>query len=139
MSSSLPLLRALCVAAILITGCAVEGKPYTASTEIPSDHAMIFVYRPYKFMGVSDDVSVTCGRSGQAIGAGGYHGFIDDPGLIRCYTVNEPSSEVKIEAKPHETYFVRIDLVAGFPHPNPILSLVEANTAQPEISNCKLQ
>jgi hypothetical protein len=29
--------------------------------------------------------------------------------------------------------------VAGFPHPNPILSLVEANTAQPEISNCKLQ
>jgi len=117
----------------------VEGKPYTASTEVPSDHAMIFVYRPYKFTSVSEDVNVTCGHSGQSIGAGGYHGFIDDPGQIRCYTISDPSSEIKIEAKPHETYFVRVDMVAGFPHPNPVLSLVEAGTAQPEISNCKLQ
>jgi hypothetical protein len=134
-----PLFRLLFAGGILIAGCAVEGKPYTASTEVPSDHAMIFVYRPYKFTSVSEDVNVTCGHSGQSIGAGGYHGFIDDPGQIRCYTISDPSSEIKIEAKPHETYFVRVDMVAGFPHPNPVLSLVEAGTAQPEISNCKLQ
>jgi hypothetical protein len=135
----LPLLKMLLAAGVFTAGCAVEGKPYSASTEVPSDHAMIFVYRPYQFMSVSEDVNVTCGHSGQSIGAGGYHGFIDDPGPIRCYTVSEPSSEVKIEAKPHETYFVRVNLVAGFPHPKPLLSLVEAGAAQPEISACKLQ
>jgi hypothetical protein len=123
-----------------ISGCAVQGESF-GRVEPPLGKAVIYAYRPFTYSGVSADPFVKCGHNGLQLGPGGYHAYVEEAGTVICHAQGETSktAEVKIDAKPGESYYVKVQMAAAFPYPDAALNAVDAATAGPEIDQCKRQ
>jgi hypothetical protein len=130
--------RIVIAAMVFLAGCAVQGREFKAKP-IPNEKALIYVYRPYSVLGAVLIPTVNCGENGIAIGPGGYHPFTVTPGTISCNAHTEATSEVEIEARPGEEYYVKEDMGVGFFIGRPHLSTVEPEIGRSQIQACKLQ
>ena len=100
------------ILALALSGCAVQGPDY-ANTPIAATKSAIYLYRPYHSFGSGYSPSVNCGDSSVALGPGGFHKFIVDPGSIHCSVHTEATTSVDIDANPGQTYYVRESLWVG--------------------------
>lgn len=118
-------------------GCAVQGSPFE---KVPpsTDHAIIYVYRPYNYAGSLLRPSVTCGDDTARIGPGGYHAFVVPVGDVVCNVQTETADAVELKAEPH-AYYIKEEIgwgvLTGHPHLNPI----DNDRAQSEIQSCCVQ
>ncbi|MHB8383629.1 MAG: hypothetical protein ACYDC3_14980 [Candidatus Binataceae bacterium] len=99
------------IAACMLAGCEVEGPTFKRMAR-STTKAIIYVYRPYELIGAGDEPDITCGGATVAIGAGGYHAFVAEPGTIKCSAAIAGSTPVTFEARPETDYFVR-EVVSG--------------------------
>ncbi|HUY28557.1 MAG TPA: hypothetical protein VMV27_14190 [Candidatus Binataceae bacterium] len=129
---------ALCGAAFIASGCAVQGQPFE-KTAFPANDAVIYVYRPYTYGSSLLRPAVTCGGETARIGPGGYHAFIVPAGKVTCGVKGgESADQTEILAQPRN-YYVREEfgwgVLSGHPHLNPI----DTDTAHDEIQSCVLE
>ncbi|HVA79735.1 MAG TPA: hypothetical protein VNF29_02290 [Candidatus Binataceae bacterium] len=129
---------ALCGAAFIAGGCAVQGRPFKKAAFSAND-AVIYVYRPYSYASSVLVPQVTCGGQTARIGPGGYHAFIVPAGKVACGVKGgESADQTEILAEPRN-YYVREEfgwgVLSGHPHLNPI----DTDTAHDEIQSCVLE
>jgi len=134
-------MRTLCKVVILgiamaMTGCEVEGPVFQRHPPT-SQYAVIYVYRPYHYFGSAIEPDVTCGHSTAAIGAGGYHAFVEEPGIINCYSYTEVGRGISFEARPEAEYFVREEVDWGFVEGRIHFYLVNRGVGLDEIQECR--
>src|SRR5215475_11736781 len=79
-------------------GCQVEGDQFKR-VQATSNHAVIYVYRPYQITSASLEPQITCGHSTIAIGPSGYHTFVEEPGDITCFASSDASSKIQFETR----------------------------------------
>jgi hypothetical protein len=126
----------LCAALSLVSGCAVQGRPFEKAG-IPSGSAIVYVYRPYRYEGSLLRPPVTCGEDMARIGPGGYHAFVVPAGqTVDCGVQGgETSDLVQIDGDSH-VYYLKEEIgwgvLTGHPHLNP----VDADRANSEIQHC---
>lgn len=124
------------IALLTLAGCEVEGPAFTRMAR-PTTKAIVYVYRPYKFMGASDEPDITCGSDTIAIGAGGYHAFVEEPGTIKCSAAGASGGPVTFEARPETDYFVREVVSGGFASSQVTLISVDRATGLDEIQSTR--
>ncbi len=127
---------ALLIATLALAGCEVEGPAFKRMVR-PGTKAIIYVYRPYHYMGSIDEPEITCGSDTIGIGAGGYHAFVEDPGTIKCSAATAPANPVTFEARAETDYFVREVVSEGLAS-NPVtLTKVDRATGLDEIESTR--
>ena len=104
-----------------------------------SNHAVIYVYRPYRLMGAALEPQVTCGHGTVTIGAGGYHTFVEEPGMIICSASSDPTSRIEFETRPETEYFIREEVAPGVSEGGVILTRVDRSSGLGQIESCKAQ
>jgi hypothetical protein len=132
------------VVAAVVFGCAVQGKPFEKITS-PPGNAVIYVYRPYGYVGSVLRPAVTCGEDTARIGPGGYHAYVVPAGEKVVCSIETDGGDDEVEFQTERrSYYVREELglgrlVAGIkietnstPHLNPI----DTDAAQTEIKSC---
>lgn len=124
------------IATLMLAGCEVEGPAFTRMAR-PTTKAIVYVYRPYKFVGSSDEPEITCGSDTIAIGAGGYHAFVEEPGTIKCSAASAGSAPVIFEARPENDYFVREVVSGGIASSQVTLTKVDRATGLDEIESTR--
>lgn len=100
---------------------------------------MRYIYRPYSVLGAAIVPPVNCGEHTISIGPGGYHLFKVEPGPISCNSYSEASSEVKIDVKGGQEYYVKERIGWGVLQGRVHLELVNADAARDEIQACSRQ
>lgn len=124
------------IALIALAGCEVEGPAFTRMAR-PTTKVIVYVYRPYEFMGASDEPDITCGSDTIAIGAGGYHAFVEEPGTIKCSAAGAASTPVIFEARPETDHFVREVVSGGLASSQATLTKVDRATGLDEIASTR--
>lgn len=119
----------------LISGCAVQGRPFEKAS-IPPDRAEIYLYRPYSFAGSLLRPPVVCDDSVARIGPGGYQVFVVHPGKIICHTETETADEVEIDARPGGVYYLKEEIGWGVAIGHPHLYPMDTDNAMTEIQQC---
>jgi len=125
-------------AVFFLLGCEVEGESFRRA-QLTSSRSVVYVYRPYRLMGAALEPEVTCGHATAAIGAGGYHTFVDEPGTIECYAASDPQSRIRFETRPEAEYFVREEVAAGVTEGRVTLTRVDRATGLGQIDSCRRQ
>jgi hypothetical protein len=134
----LGLAHIMMTAALLLaaTGCGeVQGQSY-APMQMSASKTVIYIYRPWHFLGSGNSPMVTCGHDSIELDAGGYHTFYDEPGQISCSAAAPGNPQLKFSAETDTAYYVREEYSANG---QVQLTLVDADMAKSEISYCKLQ
>jgi hypothetical protein len=122
-------------APIVITACAVQGRPFERAT-VPSADSVIYVYRPYHYAGSALRPAVTCGDETARIGPGGYHAFIVPAAKTVCTVESsETADAVEIDAAP-PVHYIREGIGWGILTGHPRLDPIDADQAQAEIQTC---
>jgi hypothetical protein len=124
----------LAAAALVASGCAVQGKPFERA-DAQSNTAVIYVYRPYSFFGSLIHPTVRCGDETASIGPGGYHAFVVPAGQVTCRTSTETADALDFHADPR-VYYVRERIGWGIAVGRPQLNPVDTDEAQAEIQSC---
>lgn len=135
-SWSFVIFAAALVALLMLAGCEVEGPTFKRMAH-PATKVIVYVYRPYQFIGASDEPDITCGSDTIAIGAGGYHAFVEEPGTIKCSAAIAGSTPVTFEARPETDYFVREVVSSGLASSHVTLTKVDRETGLDEIASTR--
>jgi hypothetical protein len=129
----------LLCASSLLAACSVQGSAFQKAS-LPRTKSAVYVYRTYKIVGAALSPTIKCGEESSAIGPGGYHVFLLDPGKIFCGAEGEEgSSFIAIDAVAGQEYYVKAEenwgVIVGKAH------IMEVGTAigQSEIQECSLQ
>lgn len=135
------------VVGVVVVGCAVQGNPFEKITSPPGT-AVIYVYRPYNYVGSALRPDVTCGEDTVRIAPGSYHAFIVPAGEKVICSIQTDGGEDEVEFQTERrSYYVREELGWGIltgritiqsnsaPHLNP----VDTDVAQTEIKSCCVQ
>ena len=127
----------------LITGCAATGPTYTAMETIPEGKALVYIYRPQKFMGggVYFDVHAGNRHAHQEIVTlknGGYFPYITDPGEMELWAKTESTSSVTLDLNAGDTSYVRGSVGVGAFIGRPKLTIVDNAVGAAEVRECKL-
>jgi hypothetical protein len=142
--------RAAALVFVVLLGCGteVQGPAFQKAAVVPAMSA-IYVYRPKdrvpKLLIVplvetrAKRPSVNCQGQAVAIGPGGYHRFVVQPGTVSCSTFTENTSTVQLDAKAGESYYVKESFQSGIEEARVRLEAVNPDDAQAEISGCKEQ
>jgi hypothetical protein len=134
----------LTVVAAAAVGCAVQGKPFEKISS-PPGNAVIYVYRPYGYVGSVLRPAVTCGEDTARIGPGGYHAFIVPAGEKITCSIETDGGEDELEFQTERrSYYVREELGLGQviggikmeTNSTPHLSPIDTDAAQTEIKTC---
>ena len=127
----------LLIASLGLFGCA-SGPPFQPEASVPSDKAVIYVYRPSVMQGAVFIPDVTVGdNTPVALKNGGYFATFVLPGDVLVSISNVGKRSLTISATAGESYYVKggtIRMAGGYP----ALSLVPREAALPEIKECKL-
>ncbi len=126
----------LLIASLGLLGCA-SGPPFQPEASVPSDKALIYVYRPSVMHGAvySPDVTVG-GNAPVALRNGGYFTTFVLPGDVLVSISNVGKRSLTISAVAGESYYVKggtLLMAGGYP----ALSLVPREAALTEIRECK--
>jgi hypothetical protein len=119
-------------------GCAASG-PAFQKIAVPDGKSVIYAYRPSTLIGGAIRPAVQCGSSSIVLSRGGYHPFVVDPGTVLCSASTEATSEVNVDAKPGEENYVREKIGVGFFVGRPHLQVMDKETGEQEVRECKLQ
>ncbi len=128
----------IAASAAALAGCEVEGQSFRRE-QLTSNRSVVYVYRPYRLMGAALEPEVTCGHSTIAIGAGGYHSFVEPPGEIACYASSDAGSRIAFETRPETEYFIREEVAPGVTAGRVALTRVDRSTGMDQIGSCKVQ
>lgn len=121
---------------LALAGCEIEGPAFKRMVR-PSTKAIVYVYRPYHYLASIDEPEITCGSDTIAIGAGGYHAFVEEPGTIKCFAATAAGNPVTFEARPETDYFIREVITEGLAA-NPVtLTKVDRATGLDEIESTR--
>jgi len=125
---------AVCLA---LTGCGAQGEPFQP-LHPAATKAVIYVYRPYKFLSSQMIPVVTCGHESFELDPGGYYAIREDPGQVTCAIADSPA-QYKFEAHSGEQYYIEEVVEASAAGSHARLVLVDASLARDEIKQCSLQ
>jgi len=116
-------------------GCGeVQGDDYKP-VPMSASKSVIYIYRPWHFLGSGNSPMVTCGHDSIELEAGGYHTFYNDAGPVTC-TAGGTASPLQFTAEPDGAYYVREEYGSnGQVH----LAVVDTDLAKGEIKECRLQ
>lgn len=123
-----------------IAACAPTlGHVYMKIENVPSDKALVYIYRPSSFIGggVYYDVKAN-GKVATTLYNGGYYPYVAEPGEIEFSAKTEATASVTIDAKSGQTHYIKGGVGVGFVVGRPRLRVVTANIAEQEIKECKL-
>jgi len=132
------------IAAIALLGaCAATGPRYEPAAQAPAGKALVYIYRPGKFMGggVVFDVHAGSKADNRAIvelQSGGYFPYYADPGELELWAKTESTSSVTVDVKAGDTAYVRGSVGVGFFVGRPSLEMVDRSTGEREVQECKL-
>lgn len=127
----------LLIASLGLFGCA-SGPPFQPIASVPSDKAVIYVYRPAVMHGAVYSPGVTIGDNAPvALSNGGYFTTFVLPGDVLVSISNVGKRSLTISAIAGESYYIKggtVLMAGGFP----ALSVVSPEAASQEIKDCKL-
>jgi len=121
-----------------LAGCGAQGDAYQARPT-PASKALIYIYRPYKFLSSQSDPMITCGHESIELEAGGFYEFEEDPGQMTCEVATEANSGYKFEAHAGERYFIKEEVEAGGLTTHARLVMMDADVGGDEIRECSRQ
>ncbi len=127
----------------LMSGCAASGPIFEPAAPAIDDQALIYIYRPGKFMGggVAFDIHASAGSDDVEIvtlKSGGYFPYYVSPGELELWGKTESKSSVTLDVRAGDVQYVRGSVGAGIIMGRPKLSVVDAETGAAEIKECKL-
>ena len=128
----------LVASALLLSGCATLGAQYSAAGAAPPNRATVYVYRPGA---MAPAVSPTVSANGVPLvelPAHGYFVYYAAPGELELAEHTEAKTSVTLDVKAGETYYVKGTVGMGFFVGHPHLVLVDKDTGEKEIKDCKL-
>jgi hypothetical protein len=99
----------------------------------------IYFYRPYQGFGSGLSPVVSCGGEAIGLGAGRFHKFTVDPGLIRCSVRSEVATSLDIDAQAGQTYYIRIFLSVGSFDARVHLEQKDIVEVEAEVQKCREQ
>ena len=121
---------------LVVSGCGeVQGQSY-APMPMSASKTVIYIYRPWHFLGSGNSPMVTCGHDSIELDAGGYHTFYDEPGQIMCSAAAPGNPQLKFTAESNVPYYVREEYGTNGQIQ---FTLVDSDVAKSEIASCKLQ
>lgn len=125
---------------LAVTGCATTGAAYAPVQDVPAEQAIIYVYRIPAFTGsaISYDVKL----NGEFMGKlknGAYFYAVVDPGSHVLSAKTEVERTVDINVEAGETYYVRGGVVFGVMVGRPSMLIIPNETAENEITECKME
>jgi hypothetical protein len=131
------------VLALGLFGCAASGPKFQEAASPASGQALIYIYRPGKFMGggVAFDVHEGKKEADHAITtlqSGGYFPYYAPPGEVTLWAKTESSASVTLDVKADKTYYVRGSVGVGLIVGRPSLEVVDAAKGAAEVKDCKL-
>lgn len=124
---------------VLLSACGSLGHKFDGLQEPASDEALIYYYRPSKFIGsgvyydVEENKEVVT-----TLYNGGYYPHRTTPGKKHVEASTEGKSELFFTAEKGKTYFVRGKVNVGVMIGRPSLRLVPEEKALKEIQECKI-
>ncbi|MGB8413770.1 MAG: hypothetical protein WCE23_13190 [Candidatus Binatus sp.] len=123
---------------MMLAGCGAPGEPYQPMAT-PASRSVIYLYRPYEFLGSEATPMITCGHESIELAAGGYYAFVEDSGPVTCAAATDTKTELKFDARAGEQYFIREDVEPVGLGSHVQLSLMNAAVAGDEIKECNRQ
>lgn len=124
---------------VLLSACGSLGHKFDGLQKPASDEALIYYYRPSKFIGggvyydVEENKEVVT-----TLYNGGYYLHRTTPGEKHVEASTEGKSELFFTAEKGKTYFVRGKVNVGVLMGRPSLRLVPEEKALKEIQECKI-
>jgi len=123
---------------VLMSGCATLGGNYETVSIIPEDKAVVYIYRPSRFVGSAIKPKVYAGdKLITQLVSGGYYPYFVSPGRVELWAKTEAKSSVEFLAEPGKTYFVKGTIGMGILVGRPKLEMMSADIAREEITDCK--
>lgn len=124
---------------LLLQGCVTLGAQYQQLEVTPDDKAIVYIYRPSRFVGGGVSYNVYADKKIiNTLYNGGYYPYILEPGKVEIWAKTESKSSVEFVAKAGRNYYVKgwvgMGLIVGRPH----LEIVSPDLALKEIKECKL-
>ncbi|MBN1356027.1 DUF2846 domain-containing protein [bacterium] len=139
----------LAITVLTIAGCA-SGLKFTPIEQIPPQKALVYIYRPSKYMGSALDYYVFANRLPIVkLENGGYYPYYTSPGklefaagetsVIHPKDLNDPAREFFVfEVEAGEIYYLKGTARRGMMIGAPNLQKVEKTVGEKEIVSCKL-
>jgi len=119
-------------------GCAVQGAAYQPAPPSSAKGA-VYLYRPYRVIGVGVSPAVNCGDYSSVLGPGGFHRFTIDSGPLHCDAHTEVTTAIDIDVKAGQSYYIEESLSIGWLQPRVHLDAKTPEEAAAEIQECKEQ
>lgn len=123
---------------LMLGGCGVPGEAYQPIA-IPASRSVIYLYRPYEFLGSEAIPMITCGHESIELAAGGYDAFVEDSGPLTCAAATDTRTELKFDARAGEQYFVKEEVEPVGLGTHVQLTLMSAAVGGEEIKECNRQ
>jgi hypothetical protein len=120
------------------SGCATSGPAFTPTSEVPSDKALVYIYRPAAFAGSA--IHYTVHAEDEPIvklKPGGYYAYLAQPGQVEFWAKTEAKSSAVESLRSGETYYLKGGIGMGFIVGHPRLSFVDKSTGHTEVKQCK--
>jgi hypothetical protein len=121
-----------------LAGCGAQGEAYQPKPT-PASKALIYIYRPYKFLSSQSDPMITCGHESIELEAGGFYEVEEDAGQVACTIATEANSEFKFDAHAGERYFIKEEIDATGMTTHTRLVMMDADVGGDEIRECSRQ
>ena len=137
MKLKISLTQLLLVVALMLmaAGCGeVQGENYKP-VPTSASKTVVYIYRPWHFLGSGNSPMVTCGHDSIELEAGGYHTFYSEAGPITC-TAEGAVSPLQFTAESDAAYYVREEYGSNG---QIRLAVVDTDVAKGEIKLCRLQ
>lgn len=120
-------------------GCASLGDAFQPVANVPADKALVYIYRPNKFVGGGAYYTVRANdKPITKLYNGGYYPYIANPGELQISAKTESTSSVTLDLRPGDIQYVKGMIGVGFLMGRPNLTLVDAAVGGAEIKECKL-
>jgi len=127
------------LACVMLAGCGAQGEAYQPRTT-PASQAVIYIYRPYGLLSSQSNPMITCGHDSFELEMSGFYEFVSDGGPITCAATNDPSAELKFDARAGEQYFIREDVESsGLVSTHVRFKMMDADVGRDQISQCNRQ
>jgi hypothetical protein len=124
---------------LMLAGCGAQGEAYQPRTT-PASQAVIYIYRPYGLLSSQTNPMITCGHDTIELEMSGFYEFVSDGGPITCAATNDPSAQLKFDARSGEQYFIREDVESsGLAGSHVRFKLMDADVGRDQISQCNRQ
>lgn len=128
---------------VILSGCSATGPVYQKVDSVPDGQALVYIYRPGKFIGggvvydvhagsVTDDTEIVELRSG------GYYPYFAPPGELQLWAKTESMTSLTLDLNAGDRRYVKGTVGVGFLVGRPKLTEVDEQTGAREIKECKL-